>query len=58
MKLDADTRLWIYRVIGTIVPLLVTLGITTEGIAGHIMNIVAAILSIGGSTLAAKNVNK
>jgi uncharacterized membrane protein len=58
VKLDADTRLWIYRVVGTIVPLLVTLGITTEGIAGHIMNIVAAILSIGGATLAAKNINK
>jgi len=58
MKLDADTRLWIYRVIGTTVPLLVTLGMTTEGIAGQIMNIVAAILSIGSATLAAKNINK
>jgi len=58
MKLDENTRLWIYRVIGTTVPLLVTLGITTEGIAGQIMNIVAAILSIGSATLAAKNVNK
>lgn len=58
MKLDADTRLWIYRVIGTVVPLLVTLGITTEGIAGQIMNIVAAILSIGSATLAAKNITK
>ncbi len=56
--LDAETRLWIYRVIGAIVPLLVTLGITTEGIAGQIMNIVAAILSVGSATLAAKNVNK
>lgn len=58
MKFDAETRLWIYRVVGTIVPLLVTIGITTEGIAGHIMNITAAILSIGGATLAAKNINK
>jgi uncharacterized membrane protein len=58
MKLDAATRLWLYRVIGTIVPLLVTLGLTTEGIAGQILNIVAAILSVGGSTLAAKNINK
>ena len=58
MKFDADTRLWIYRVIGTIVPLLVTLGITTEGIAGQIMNIVAAVLSVGSATLAAKNINK
>jgi hypothetical protein len=58
MKLDAETRLWIYRVIGTVVPLLVTLGITTEGIAGQIMNIIAAILSIGSATLAAKNITK
>lgn len=58
MKLDENTRLWIYRVIGTTVPLLVTLGITTEGLAGQIMNIVAAILSIGSATLAAKNINK
>lgn len=58
MKLDAETRLWIYRVIGTVVPLLVTLGVTTEGIAGQIMNIVAAVLSVGSATLAAKNVNK
>jgi uncharacterized membrane protein len=58
MKLDAETRLWIYRVIGTVVPLLVTLGITTEGVAGQIMNIVAAILSIGSATLAAKNITK
>jgi uncharacterized membrane protein len=58
MKLDENTRLWIYRVIGTTVPLLVTLGITTEGIAGQIMNIVAAILSIGSATLAAKNITK
>jgi hypothetical protein len=58
MKFDAETRLWIYRVIGTVVPLLVTLGITTEGIAGQIMNILAAILSIGSATLAAKNITK
>lgn len=58
MKLDAETRLWIYRVIGATVPLLVTLGLTTPGVAGQIMNIVAAILSISGSTLAAKNIGK
>jgi hypothetical protein len=40
------------------VPLLVTLGLTTEGVAGQIMNIVAAILSIGSATLAAKNITK
>lgn len=58
MKLDADTRLWIYRIVGATVPLLVTLGLTTEGVAGQVMNIVAAILSIGSATLAAKNITK
>jgi hypothetical protein len=58
MKLDAATRLWIYRVVGAVVPLLVTLGITTEGIAGQIMNIAAAVLSIGSATLAARNIQK
>lgn len=58
MKLDAETRLWIYRVVGAVVPLLVTLGLTTEGVAGQIMNIVAAVLSFGSATLAAKNIQK
>jgi hypothetical protein len=58
VKLDAETRLWIYRVVGAVVPLLVTLGLTTEGVAGQIMNIVAAVLSIGSATLAAKNIQK
>lgn len=58
MKLDANTRLWIYRVISAVVPLLVTLGITTAGIASQILNIAAAILSVGGATLAARNVTK
>lgn len=58
MKLDAETRLWIYRIVGATVPLLVTLGLTTEGVAGQVMNIIAAILSIGSATLAAKNITK
>jgi hypothetical protein len=58
MKLDAETRLWIYRIVGAVVPLLVTLGLTTEGVAAQVMNVIAAILSIGSATLAAKNINK
>lgn len=58
MKLDPETRLWIYRIVGATVPLLVTLGITTEGVAGQVMNVIAAILSIGSATLAAKNITK
>ena len=58
MKLDAETRLWIYRIVGAIVPILVTVGTLTEGLAAQVMNLVAAILSVGSATLAARNVNK
>lgn len=58
MKLDAETRLWIYRIVGATVPILVTAGTLTEGLASQVMNLVAAILSVGSATLAAKNVTK
>jgi len=58
MKLDAETRLWIYRIVGCIVPILVTAGTLSEGLASQLMNLVAAILSVGSATLAARNVNK
>lgn len=56
MNLAPETRLWIYRIIGAVVPILVTAGTLTEGLASQIMNLVAAILALGGSALAAKNV--
>jgi uncharacterized membrane protein len=58
MKLDAETRLWIYRIVGSIVPILVTAGTLTDGLGSQIMNLVAAILSVGSATLAARNINK
>lgn len=58
MKLDAETRLWIYRIVGATVPILVTAGTLTEGMAAQILNLVAAILSVGTATLAARNVKK
>jgi uncharacterized membrane protein len=58
MNLTPETRIWIYRIVGAVVPILVTAGTLTEGVSSQIMNLVAAILAIGGSTLAAKNVNK
>lgn len=58
MNLAPETRLWIYRIVGAIVPILVTAGTLTEGLASQIMNLVAAILALGGSALAASNVNK
>lgn len=51
----ARRRAWLYGVLGALVPLLVTLGIITEGVAAHISLIVAAVLAIGPSTLALSN---
>jgi len=58
MNLSPETRLWIYRIVGSIVPILVTAGTLTTGLASQIMNLVAAILALGGSALAARNINK
>ena len=54
---NAKTRRYIYGVIGTIVPLLVTLGVITGEVAGHVLAIAASLLSIGGSALAISNIN-
>ena len=56
-NLTPEVRLWIYRVIGTVVPLLVTLGVFSNEVGGHIMAIGASILALGGSFLAAQNVS-
>lgn len=55
-RLTPEVRLWIYRVIGTTVPLLVTLGVISNEVGGHILAIGASILALGGSLLAASNV--
>ena len=50
------TRKWIYGLIAAIVPLLVVLGILSEELASPILNVFAALLTIGGSALAMRNV--
>ena len=50
------TRKWIYGLIAAIVPLLVTLGILAEELASPLLNVFAALLTIGGSALAISNV--
>ena len=50
------TRKWIYGLIAAIVPLLVTLGILSEELASPLLNVFAALLTIGGSALAISNV--
>lgn len=56
--MNAKQRKYVYGVIGTIVPLLVTLGILSNEIAGHIMAIAASVLSLAGSVLALNNINE
>lgn len=56
MNLNAKNRAAIYRVAVAVVPLLVALGVFTNEIGGYILNIVAAVLSVGATSLALKNV--
>jgi hypothetical protein len=56
--LKAKTRKYIYGVIGAVVPLLVTLGVLSGDVAGHLMAIAASVLALGGSTLAINNITE
>jgi hypothetical protein len=55
---EAKTRKYIYGVIGSVVPLLVTLGVVSGDVAGHIMAISVSVLALGGSLLAINNINE
>jgi hypothetical protein len=52
------TRKYIYGVIGSVVPLLVTLGVLSGDVAGHIMAIAASVLALAGSVLSINNINE
>lgn len=52
---NAKTRKYIYGVVGTVTPLLVTLGIVSGEVAGHILAIAASVLALGSSALAISN---
>lgn len=54
--IDATTRAWIYRVVLAGVPLLVTLGLLTGEVAGHILTIAAAVLGVAAPALALGNI--
>jgi hypothetical protein len=56
--LKPTTRKYIYAIIGSVVPLLVTLGVLSGDIAGHIMAIAASVLALGGSVLSINNINE
>jgi hypothetical protein len=54
--LPPATRKWIYGIIAAAVPLLVALGSISNELGQQILNVVAAVLAVGGSALAIKNV--
>jgi hypothetical protein len=54
--LKPETRKWIYGIIAALVPLLVTIGTLSDELASQILSVVAAVLTVGGSALAIKNV--
>jgi hypothetical protein len=56
MKLNAKQRKYVYGIAGTVIPLLVTVGVLSQEIAGQVLAIVASVLYLGSSTLAIKNV--
>jgi hypothetical protein len=56
MNLTPSTRKWIYGIVAATVPLLVTLGTVTNETATAVLNVLAAVLAVGGSSLAIANV--
>ena len=55
-ELEPHVRKWIYGIIAATVPLLITVGAMTGDVGQQILNVAAAVLAIGGSALAIKNV--
>jgi hypothetical protein len=58
LNLDAKTRKYLYNVAKALVPLLITLGVLNQNVAGQILGVVAAVLSYAVPDLASKNVNE
>jgi hypothetical protein len=56
LELKPAVRKWIYGIIATTVPLLISLGSLTSDLGTQILNVAAAVLSVGGSVLAISNV--
>lgn len=54
--LTPQRRQYVYTLVGALVPLLVAVGVVTQGLAALILNVAAAVLAIGGSTLAYRHV--
>jgi len=48
-------RSWLYSIASALVPLLVAIGLVTEGVSQLILNVVAAILAVGSGSMALSN---
>jgi hypothetical protein len=55
-ELPAHVRKWIYGIIAATVPLLITVGSLSDDVGQQVLGVAAAVLAIGGSALAIKNV--
>jgi hypothetical protein len=55
-EIPAHIRKWIYGIIAATVPLLITVGSITGDVGQQVLTVAAAILAVGGSALAIKNV--
>lgn len=56
LELKPAVRKWIYGIVAASVPLLISLGTISGELGQQILNVAAAVLAIGGSVLAIKNV--
>ena len=56
LELKPAVRKWIYGIIATTVPLLISLGSLTDAVGAQILNVAAAVLAEGGSALDISNV--
>lgn len=56
LDIPAHVRKWIYGIIATTVPLLITVGSISNEIGAAILNVAAAVLAVGGSALAITHV--
>jgi hypothetical protein len=55
-ELKPEVRKWIYGIVAATVPLLISLGTITGELGTQILNVAAAVLAVGSSVLAIKNV--
>lgn len=53
--IPVETRRWIYGIVAALVPVLITLGSLTSELGAVLLNLFAAVLAVGGSTLAIAN---